>query len=134
MTPLAISMKGPISSEFMSASGPAPKQLLLRVPPELHQQLAARARHEGRSMNAVAIDVLRQALAPEPASEDAFAYAWHRAAERGWLSEEQLAVPPEERRPLIDLIREAREALGPLAPETADLVVADLIASRRAGL
>ncbi len=118
----------------MASSDPAPKQLLLRVPPELHQQLAAQARLEGRSMNAVAIDALRQAVTPEPAPEDAFAHAWHRAAELGWLSEEQLAVPPEERRPLTDLIREFRERLGPLAPGTADLVVADLIASRRSGL
>ena len=34
------------------------KQLLLRVPEEIHRRLAARARREGRSINAVATDIL----------------------------------------------------------------------------
>jgi hypothetical protein len=35
-----------------------PKQLLLRVPADLHARLAARARSEGRSVNAIANEVL----------------------------------------------------------------------------
>jgi plasmid stability protein len=34
------------------------KQLLLRVPEDLHRRLAARARREGRSVNAVATEIL----------------------------------------------------------------------------
>ncbi|UQX11488.1 FitA-like ribbon-helix-helix domain-containing protein [Candidatus Mycobacterium methanotrophicum] len=34
------------------------KQLLLRVPEELHRRLVARARREGRSLNAVATEIL----------------------------------------------------------------------------
>jgi plasmid stability protein len=34
------------------------KQLLLRVPEEIHRRLAARARREGRSINAVATEIL----------------------------------------------------------------------------
>jgi plasmid stability protein len=34
------------------------RQLLLRVPDEMHQRLAARARREGRSINAIANEIL----------------------------------------------------------------------------
>jgi len=34
------------------------KQLLLRVPQDIHRRLAARAKREGRSINAVATDIL----------------------------------------------------------------------------
>jgi plasmid stability protein len=34
------------------------KQLLLRVPEEIHRRLAARAQREGRSINAVATEIL----------------------------------------------------------------------------
>lgn len=34
------------------------RQLLLRVPDEMHQRLAARARREGRSINALANEIL----------------------------------------------------------------------------
>jgi len=34
------------------------KQLLLRVPEDIHRRLAARARREGRSINAVATEIL----------------------------------------------------------------------------
>jgi plasmid stability protein len=34
------------------------KQLLLRVPDEMHQRLAARARREGRSINVIANEIL----------------------------------------------------------------------------
>lgn len=34
------------------------RQLLLRVPDEMHQRLAARARREGRSVNAIANEIL----------------------------------------------------------------------------
>lgn len=34
------------------------KQLLLRVPPDVHRRLAARAEREGRSVNALATEIL----------------------------------------------------------------------------
>jgi plasmid stability protein len=34
------------------------RQLLLRVPDEMHQRLSARARREGRSINAIANEIL----------------------------------------------------------------------------
>jgi plasmid stability protein len=37
------------------------RQLLLRVPDEMHQRLAARARREGRSVNAIANEILDSA-------------------------------------------------------------------------
>ena len=37
------------------------RQLLLRVPDEMHQRLAARARREGRSINAIANEILDSA-------------------------------------------------------------------------
>jgi plasmid stability protein len=39
------------------------KQLLLRVPEDVHRRLAARARREGRSVNAVATEILDAAAA-----------------------------------------------------------------------
>ncbi|MGZ4520494.1 MAG: FitA-like ribbon-helix-helix domain-containing protein [Mycobacteriaceae bacterium] len=38
------------------------KQLLLRVPEELHRRLAARAAREGRSVNSVATEILDAAV------------------------------------------------------------------------
>lgn len=38
------------------------KQLLLRVPPDIHRRLAARAEREGRSINAVATEILDAAV------------------------------------------------------------------------
>lgn len=37
------------------------KQLLLRVPEDIHRRLAARARREGRSLNAIATEILDSA-------------------------------------------------------------------------
>ncbi|HXH57548.1 hypothetical protein [Iamia sp.] len=43
------------------------KQLLLRVPEDLHARLAARSRSEGRPVNAIANEVLeRHAAVPSP--------------------------------------------------------------------
>jgi plasmid stability protein len=39
------------------------KQLLLRVPEDVHRRLAARAKREGRSVNAVATEILDAAAA-----------------------------------------------------------------------
>jgi predicted HicB family RNase H-like nuclease len=39
------------------------KQLLLRVPEDVHRRLAARAKREGRSVNALATEILDAAAA-----------------------------------------------------------------------
>lgn len=44
------------------------KQLLLRVPDDLHRRLALRASHEGRSVNALATEVLQVAADVDPGS------------------------------------------------------------------
>jgi plasmid stability protein len=44
------------------------KQLLLRVPDELHQRLSQRAEREGRSVNALATEVLAVAASVDPGS------------------------------------------------------------------
>src|SRR5688572_11046 len=41
------------------------KQLLLRVPDEIHRRLAARAARDGRSVNAVATEILDAAIDAE---------------------------------------------------------------------
>jgi plasmid stability protein len=47
---------------------PDVKQLLLRVPDELHQRLSQRAEREGRSVNALATEVLAVAASVDPGS------------------------------------------------------------------
>ena len=44
------------------------RQLLLRVPDELHDRLTARARADGRSINVIANEVLDLAVTDRPAS------------------------------------------------------------------
>lgn len=41
------------------------RQLIARIDDELHRRLKARARAEGRSLNALVTDALRAALAPD---------------------------------------------------------------------
>jgi plasmid stability protein len=68
------------------------KQLLLRVPDELHRRLADRARHEGRSVNAIATEMLDTSVAAESGSARDVLRA--RAAARGLLR--TLAAPASE--------------------------------------
>ncbi|SDS83579.1 MULTISPECIES: toxin-antitoxin system HicB family antitoxin [Jiangella] len=46
------------------------RQLLLRIPDDLHRRLAARAQREGVSINALANKVLSAAAPPPPPSDD----------------------------------------------------------------
>ena len=48
----------------------AVKQLLLRVPDDVHRRLAARAVREGRSVNAVATEILDAAADADDRSEE----------------------------------------------------------------
>lgn len=47
------------------------RQLLLRIPPRLHERLASRAAAEGRSINSLATEILDGALGGRPASRTA---------------------------------------------------------------
>lgn len=101
------------------------RQLLLRVPQELHQRLAAQAAREGRSMNAIANDALRAMLAAadpiSPASDEPTARRARlraRAAARGLLAPPQPIdgprLPPRELATLWDELADASRGLGPM--------------------
>jgi plasmid stability protein len=88
------------------------KQLLLRVPESLHERLAARAAREGRSMNAVATEILD--LAADADEGDRRARLRAKAAALGMLVAID-APPVSERRRKRAL--ESTRGLGPIADE-----------------
>jgi hypothetical protein len=110
------------------------KQLLLRVSPELHDQLAAHARRSGRSMNAIANDALRMAVDPVPVSDDS-AVRRERVRERalvlGWLVEDEPALPVDLAGDPVDAFRTIRQAIGPLPPGVGATVEEQLLTDRR---
>lgn len=61
------------------------KQLLLRIPDDLHRRLTARARRSGRSANAIATEILDSGVGDE--SSDARAALRARARRLGLLAE-----------------------------------------------
>ena|SRR6266508_1111703 len=91
------------------------KQLLLRMPDEVHRRLAARAAREGRSVNAVATEILD--LAADADQGDRRSRLRARAAAAGILeSSPAPAVPPELRQAIIESAR----GLGPIADALID--------------
>src|SRR5882672_11341976 len=86
------------------------KQLLLRVPDDVHRRLAARAAREGRSVNALANEVLD--LAADADLGDRRARLRAKAAAAGSLgSVEAPLVSPERRAAIVGATR----GLGPMA-------------------
>lgn len=84
------------------------KQLLLRVPEDLHRRLMARAAREGRSLNAVATEILDAAADADGADRGSQVRA--AAAAAGTLHRsEARAVRPERRERIIATTR----GLGP---------------------
>lgn len=84
------------------------KQLLLRVPEDVHRRLAARAAREGRSINAVATDILDAAAEGDRGDRRARLRA--AAAAAGTLQSAQARrVSARRRRRIIDSTR----GLGP---------------------
>jgi negative regulator of replication initiation len=91
------------------------KQLLLRVPDELHQRLADRARHEGRSVNVIATEMLDTSVAAESGSARHVVRA--RAAARGLLA---TVVTPTVEPPPIEVVVKAFRKVRLTAAELID--------------
>jgi plasmid stability protein len=91
------------------------KQLLLRVPDELHQRLADRARHEGRSVNAIATEMLDTSVAAESGSPRDVLRA--RAAARGLLRN---VAAPASAPPSIEVVVKAFRNVRLTAEELID--------------
>jgi plasmid stability protein len=91
------------------------KQLLLRVPDDVHRRLAARAAREGRSVNAVATELLD--VAAEADLGDRRTRLRAAAAAAGLLGGVRASgVSDERRRRIIDSTR----GLGPIADALID--------------
>lgn len=95
------------------------KQLILRVSPELHQRIAARAAREGKSVNAWVRQLLEVTVDADVA-EDRQARADAKAAALGMLVVyDDIPEYDEETR------RRGREALRELAPEALRILNED---------
>jgi plasmid stability protein len=88
------------------------RQMLLRVPDDLHRRLARAARESGRSVNALANDILDQAVPPEPMDERT--RLLEKARQLGVLVERPAAkISPERRAAAL----RATEGMGPVLDE-----------------
>lgn len=80
------------------------KQLILRVSPDLHRRITARAAREGKSVNAWMSELLDHVVDADLGDRQARARA--RLAELGWLSEvDTPRVDEETRRRVIESLR-----------------------------
>jgi hypothetical protein len=94
---------------------PAVKQLLLRVPDDVHRRLASRAAREGRSVNSLATELLD--LAADADLGDRRARLRARAAAAGLLRDVPApAVSAEHRWEFLESTR----GLGPIADALID--------------
>lgn len=97
------------------------KQLLLRVPEDLHRRLALRARRQGRSMNAVATEILD--AAPEGEQGDRRARLRAAAAVAGIIDTTpgpQTRMSARQRQRIIDSTRGLGRQLDRLLSEERD--------------
>ncbi len=95
------------------------KQLILRVSPDLHRRIAARAAREGKSVNAW-MNGLLEATVDADVAEDRQARAAAKAAELGMLVVyDDIPEYDEETR------REGRKVLEELAPEIVRILEED---------
>ncbi len=93
------------------------KQLILRVSPDLHQRIAARAAREGKSVNAWVTDLLDVSVDADIGDRQARANA--KAAALGMLVKIDAPRLTEEQR------RRGQEALRELAPEIVRILEED---------
>lgn len=84
------------------------RQLLLRIPDDLHARLTGRARRSGRSANTIATELLEQGVADE--SGDARAALRARARRLGVLAVPTAAVPAVDRDEALEPMR----GIGPV--------------------
>lgn len=88
------------------------RQLLLRIPDDLHARLTGRARRSGRSANAIATELLEQGVADE--SADARATLRGRARRLGVLATPTaVTVPTPDREAALASMR----GIGPVLDE-----------------
>jgi hypothetical protein len=95
------------------------KQLILRVSPELHQRIAARAAREGKSVNAWVTSLL-DATADADVAEDRQARADAKAAALGMLVVYDDIPEYDE-----ETLRRGRKVLEELAPEIVRILEED---------
>ena len=80
------------------------KQLILRVSPDLHRRIVARAAREGKSVNAWVSELLEHAVDADLGDRHARARA--QLAELGWLSDNDAPpVDEETRRRAMEFLR-----------------------------
>ncbi len=84
------------------------RQLLLRIPDDLHARLTGRARRSGRSANVIATELLEQGVADE--SGDARAALRARARRLGVLAAPTPAAPAVDRTEALESMR----GIGPV--------------------
>jgi len=94
------------------------KQLILRVSPDLHRRIAARAAREGKSVNAWVANLLDTTVDADVA-EDRQARMVARAAELGMLVAHDVPERTAEER------ERGRKALEELAPEIVRIIEED---------
>jgi hypothetical protein len=94
------------------------KQLILRVSPDLHRRIAARAAREGRSVNAWVNELLERVVDADVA-EDRQARMVARASELGMLVVHDVPERDEAAR------ERGRKALQKLAPEIVRILEED---------
>ncbi len=88
------------------------RQLLLRIPDDLHARLTSRARRAGRSANTIATEILEQGVADE--SGDARAALRSRARRLGVLAISLTGpVPAPDREAALASVRD----IGPILDE-----------------
>ena len=95
------------------------KQLILRVPPDLHRRIAARAAREGKSVNAW-VSQLLDATVDADVAEDRQARADAKAAELGMLVVYDDIPEYDE-----ETLRQGEEELRTLAPEALRILNED---------
>lgn len=95
------------------------KQLLLRVPEDLHRRLAARAARDGRSVNAIATEILGTAVDSDGADrrERLKTLAAVKGVSRPTVA---AAVSPARRRKLIEATRGMGAAIDVALDEERD--------------
>lgn len=94
------------------------KQLLIRVPDDVHRRLSARAAKEGRSVNAVATEMLDTAVDVVP--DDVQSVLQARAAAAGLLRSLEAKQSTAAAAPGINEIRHALRSVTSSAAELID--------------